>query len=693
MQAFTVPTIFTAVDKYSGVLGGMGTATQKFNNRIETLNSRSERLFKKMTPALSDVSKQFLGMASAAAVAAGVIATARFSVDSIMNYEEALQSFRTIVSDLSNEDFAKFETAIGDVSKESKKSTIEVSQAFEKIAGLNSKFAETSEGLSAVTSAAITLSRASKDELGVSAENLVGILNQFSMGALESERAINVLAAGQAVGAATITQTSETFKVFGAVAKQSNLSLEQSVALTEVLASKQIMGAEAGTALRGTLVKLKDAGVGYKSGLFNTRDALEEVNAKYKKLKTAKEKDAYLSKIFGVINLTTGSILMDNIGLYDEYTKGVTGTTEATKAAEINSKTLKNTLAELSAKWVNLLTATGNSNDALNIAKKVIGFVTDNMENLLMVGGSIIAFFAIWKTTILVTKAYMVAYNIVFGINNALQKKSLFYTEGNIIAKRADAITTGALTVATSVWSTATALATGNMVALNAAMLANPIGAIILALAALTLAIWAVYSAYDALEKQAIKKHEREQAIKNESFAVQDLRNKYLALGKTKKEAESLAINEAKKNIITKIAVAKTQLNSPLESEREAGMNTLNKIQGQAQALNDPNKAFNADLGQRYANTKELGTMVGNIGGNGNTQMNASPDWLTMKPAINPKMAQQQAITNTINTNNNVGATLTIKNEGTGEASISSGDKTSSIMPLMTSTVKMQAAK
>lgn len=692
MQAFTVPTIFTAVDKYSGVLGGMGSATQKFNDRVETLNSKSERLFKKMTPALSDVSKQFLGMASAAAVAAGVIATARFSVDSIMNYEDALQSFRTIVSDLSDKDFAKFEGAIGDVATKTKKSTIEVAQAFEKIAGLNSTFADTTEGISAVTAAAITLSKASRDELGVSAENLVGILNQFSLGALEADRTINVLAAGQAVGAASITQTSETFKVFGAVAKQSNLSLEQSVALTEVLASKQIMGAEAGTALRGTLVRLKASGLGYQSGLFNTRDALEEVNAKYAKLKTAKEKDALLDKVFGTINLTTGSILMENIGLYDKYTEGVTNTSEAQKAAEINSKTLKNTLSELSNKWVNLLTATGNSNKALNIAKSVIGFVTDNMENLLLVGASILSFFAIWKATILITKGYMVAYNIVFGINNALQKRSLFYTEGNIIAKRADAVATVAISVATSLWSTATALATGNMVALNAAMLANPIGAVILVLAALALAVWAVYNAFDALEKQAIKKHEREQAIKNESFAVQDLKNKYLALGKTKKEAESMAITEAKKGIISNIAAAKIQTNSPIESEREKGFSTLNKLQGQAEALNNPNKAFNADLGQRYANTKELRTMVGNIGGGSNPQMASNPDWLTMKPAINPKMAQQQALTNTINTNNNVGATLTIKNESNSEASVNTNEKTSSIMPSLSSTIKMGAA-
>ena len=323
MPTFTIPTIYTAVDNYSTHVKIMEKATSSFGSKIEAVSNKSEKLFKNLTPGLSDASKQFLEMASSAAVVAGVIATARFSATSIMEYETAVQSFRTIVSELNDIDFAKFKDAITDVAKESGKSTTDVATAFEKIAGLNAKFAETPAAIAAVTSAAITLSKASRDELGVSAENLVGILNQFSLGATEANRTINVLAAGQAVGAASISQTSESFKVFGAVAKQSNLSLEQSVALTEVLASKQIMGAEAGTALRGTLVRLKASGLGYKSGLFDTRDALEEVNAQYAKLKTAKEKDALLDKVFGTINLTTGSILMNNIGLYDELNKKI----------------------------------------------------------------------------------------------------------------------------------------------------------------------------------------------------------------------------------------------------------------------------------------------------------------------------------------------------------------------------------
>src|SRR5690606_2954019 len=162
------------------------------------------------------------------------------------------------------------------------------------------------------TKATITLSRASNQDLGTSAENLTGIMNQYDLAADQAARTINVLAGGQAVGAASIAQLAESFKNVGATAKTSNLSLEQTVGILEVLAKFNLMGAEAGTKLRGAIGKLQDAGLGYKNGLFNINDALAEAIKKYDKLTTAKKKDAFIQKVFGTENKTAGLILMNN---------------------------------------------------------------------------------------------------------------------------------------------------------------------------------------------------------------------------------------------------------------------------------------------------------------------------------------------------------------------------------------------
>jgi TP901 family phage tail tape measure protein len=325
-----IPTIFTAVDKYSSVLSTMQSKTDKF--AASAMNVAKKSLL--------------IGGAIAAPLA--------LAANEAIKYQSSLASFRTIVSELNDTEFGKFEGAIKSIGDTTGKSYTEVASSFEKIAGLNAKFAETSEGISQVTNSVITLARASRMDLGSSAENLVGIMNQFSMSATDADKAINILAAGQAVGAASIAQTAESFKNFGSTASNANVSLEESVALIQTLGKFSLFGAEAGTKLRGAISKLQEANVGYASGQFSINDALLEAKAKIDKLSTAKAKDAAISKMFGLENKNAGLILLNNIETYKEYTKGVTGTSEAQKAAAINQATFAERLKDARGKMENL---------------------------------------------------------------------------------------------------------------------------------------------------------------------------------------------------------------------------------------------------------------------------------------------------------------------------------------------------
>lgn len=439
----TVATKFTAIDKFSAVIDQMKMKTMSFGAKAELAVHSADRAFRKLTPALSGAMKEFLHFASAAAISSAIVGGVAFSTSALMDYEKQVASFRTIVSDATDKEFAAYKTEIGSIATETKASSIEVAASFEKIAGLNSKFAETADGLGLVSKASIVLSKASGDELGASAENLVGIMNQFSLGAEQADRAINVLAAGQAVGASTITQSAEAYKNFGAVAAGANITLEESQALIQTLASKQMLGAEAGTKLRGAVLQLQKAGMGYASGQFNINDALEESRKKFDKLRTAEQKDAAVLKMFGAENITAGKILMENIGMYEDFTKGVTGSSEAQKAAEINSSTLTSALDELKNQWINLVTGSGQASAGLDLFKKAVVFLTDNMGTIVTVGAWVIG-------TVLAIKA------AIFGAQVVMQ----------------------AITIFTKAYTAAQWL-------LNAAMTANPIGLIIVAIAAL----------------------------------------------------------------------------------------------------------------------------------------------------------------------------------------------------------------
>jgi TP901 family phage tail tape measure protein len=481
--AMSVATKFTAIDRVSDIVKRMTRNVRSFGSATSSIISRSNKWFNKLTPSISEAGRQMLDYAKSAAVAGGIIAGISFSAKAVVDYEKATASFRTIVSDLTNKDFAKYKAEVGNIAKATGASSIEVVQSFEKIAGLNAKFAETASGIGAVSKAAVILSRASGDELGTSAENLVGIMNQFSLGADQANRTINVLAAGQAVGAASISQTSEAFKNFGSVASSANMTMEQSVGLIQTVAKFSIFGAEAGTKLRGVTLKLQEAQAGYGSGQFKISDALADVNRKLKTLTSAKAKDALMSKVFGAENVSVGRILLSNVPLFESFTKGVTGTSEAAKAAGINNETLSQKLSDLQSKWVTLVTTSDQAGSSLTGAKNAIGFLIDNMERIIDVGSKVLLFFGVWKGLIWANTMLTWGYNVAIGVMGALSKTA--------------SVGIGQSNIALKAYQVTSKLAAGAQWLWNAAMNANPIGLIITGVALLIGLIVVVVKKWD----------------------------------------------------------------------------------------------------------------------------------------------------------------------------------------------------
>lgn len=420
--SFKVPTIFTAVDKVS--------------QTVDKMQSKVGSFQKSMNKAVN----------YGAAVGGGVIAASLpFVYDALTQYDDALASFRTIVSDLNDADFSKYKKGIEKVANDTKRSTVDIATSYETIAGLNADFAKTPQSIESVAKANATLAKASRMELGESAESLVGIMNQYDLAADQSDRVINVLAAGQAVGAASIKQTAESYTVFGSVAKGANITLEESTALIQTLGKFSLFGAEAGTKLRGSVLQLQKAGLGYASGQFNINDALSETNKVMNRLGTEKAKDAYLTKLFGAENITAGRILLNNIGVYQEFTKGVTGTSEAQKAAEINSNTLLSKITDLKNGLTNYITTNDESNKSLQTAKDLIASVTDNLDTLIpIVLGVGVGLFVMWIAVKAVNVAMLLGQGIMWA-----------YT-GIMAAYEAVAITAalGGYTFAGAIWAT-----------------------------------------------------------------------------------------------------------------------------------------------------------------------------------------------------------------------------------------------
>lgn len=348
--ALKVPTIFSAVDKFSSVVKGMSKSVSSFGNDTDVAVAKVQRKFR----GISEASKNFAIGTAAAGTA--ILAPLGMAVKAASDYETSIASLSAITGATGTE-LQKFKSKVEEVADAQKMAYGETAKAFELAGSAMPELLKSADALGKVSTAAIVLSKASGEDLESSIRSVTGVMNQFSLGAEQSERTINVMAAGAKVGAASIAQTAESMVNFGSVAAAANMSLEQTVGAIQVMSKYSLFGAEAGTKLRGSVLKLQQAGVGYASGQFKINDALIEAKANIDKLSTAKQKDAALQKLFGAENISTGKILLNNISLLGEYTKGVTGTSEAQIQAAIKSETLakkmeaiKNRVANLSVK-------------------------------------------------------------------------------------------------------------------------------------------------------------------------------------------------------------------------------------------------------------------------------------------------------------------------------------------------------
>ena len=268
-------------------------------------------------------------------------------------------------------------------------SSKEILDGFTIIGSKRPELLKNKEALAEVTEQALVLA-----ETGVPVADAFDVvtasMNQFNLGSDKSREIINTIAAGALAGSAEANNLAGSLKNVGTVANDSNMSLADTVAELEVLASKQLVGEEAGTKLRGALLKLKEAGVGYASGQFNLRDALIEVNEQLAKKSNAMEQDALKVKLFGAENVTAGTIMLQNIDAYDKMREAVTGTNSAYDQAIIRTKTVsaqlvqaKNRFNELGMELVKnlnpaMLGATNMGNLFLKMLMKLPEFIKNN---------------------------------------------------------------------------------------------------------------------------------------------------------------------------------------------------------------------------------------------------------------------------------------------------------------------------
>ncbi len=433
-----IPTIFTAVDKFSGVVSQMTKGISSFSSKgvaaVKRLDNGVTSTFRK------------LGNFTQLALGVGAGAIFKSAIDNNIAFEDSLASVSAITGVTG--------AALGDLgemamktAKDQKMLGADVLKAYELIGSAKPELLENTKALDEVTRSTILLSKASRMDMASSAASLTDVMNQFNKTGAESTKVVDILAAGAKYGAAAIPDISAAIVQFGTVAKQANVSLEESVAAIEVFAEKGIKGAEAGTKMRNVLTTLATAKALPKEALEQlkrfgvnldivTNSALP-LKDRLKEFSKVSGDATAMVKIFGKENMGAGSIMLNNIDRLEDLTKGVSENGVAQDQATAQTKTLKFALESIKTAFLNATTATNTSGGVMKYATDIMIVLADNIDIVIGVAITLIAAFIAMKAIILASTVITFGYSVAMGISAASTGAMSLAMKGNIVAQTA----------------------------------------------------------------------------------------------------------------------------------------------------------------------------------------------------------------------------------------------------------------
>ena len=273
-------------------------------------------------------------MIGVTAAIAGVSAVVSNVIKTIKEFDQNLANLQAITG-ASDEAMKGFEKSVLNVSKSTGKGASEIAKAFQLVGSASPELLESADALGEVTEKAVLLAQAGGLEVPEAAAALTKSMNQFGASAEDAGKFTDILATSQQKGTATIAQLSESLKNVGAVANSAGLSFEETNAALQALAKGGIAGAEAGTGLRGVLLRLQKAGIGFVDGQFDIEAALAETEERFNSIKDPQQLAIEKTKLFGTENVKTVDTLIEQRDVLSNLKTGLNDYGNAANQAAI----------------------------------------------------------------------------------------------------------------------------------------------------------------------------------------------------------------------------------------------------------------------------------------------------------------------------------------------------------------------
>ncbi|MBA9078938.1 phage tail tape measure protein [Rufibacter quisquiliarum] len=371
---------------------------------------------------------------------------------------------------------------------------------------------------------------------------------------------MNVMAAGANAGAAEVPQIADALRVAGVAASGARISFIETNAAIQVLAQGGLKGAEAGTALRNVIAKLGEGRFLPKDTLKELKAAGVDIarlsdktlpfTERLSELNKIATDSALVTKLFGAENMNAANILIKGIPALGEFQTKLTGTNAAVDAANIIMDTHAGKMDRVKAAFENTAIAAFQALKAYLPYIQAMGFLalaTSQLYPVLLLAGQGLnwARIQLWGYMVSLGKASLAALrfsaqmiltsvqgvgSFIISLVRGTAFTGMFATSLRLQATMALVVFQTKLKAFSfqafiaGLWSSSVAamragaswlwagitglpaLVTGFLAAtaaqwgLNAAMTANPIGAIIVGLLAIGTAVYMIIKHWDTVK-------------------------------------------------------------------------------------------------------------------------------------------------------------------------------------------------
>jgi TP901 family phage tail tape measure protein len=343
-----------------------------------------------------------IGIAAVTTALRGMYNAVSYAATTYKNFERSMSNVKSVAG-ATKKELEQLERAAREQARVSVFTAQEAADAQYYLASAGQNTQEIIASLNSV----MTLAAATQSDLAFSSDVVSSSLSQFGLRAEDSARVSNVFAAAISGSQANLEKIAASMRQVGPIAATLGQNIEGTTAQLMALYNAGLRGEQAGTALRGIMLRLQDPTKEAQAAFDALGVSVVDMTGKTKPLNEILadlEKAGFnagdATKLFGQEGAAAAKILAAATGKIKEYEKAITGTEAATKMANEQMDNLDGDLKQLYSAVDELAISFGKElnpglrsaaqgattfvnalrdSEVLNAFAKALGFVADKM--------------------------------------------------------------------------------------------------------------------------------------------------------------------------------------------------------------------------------------------------------------------------------------------------------------------------